>query len=99
MKKITKSELIELMLKDIQANWNGEQLSKNKLSATLDLLTSTVAEQLAAGNAVALQGLCTFTPKMAPAKSGTSPNGTKWEKPAQKSVKISASSTLKKFLG
>lgn len=99
MNKITKSELVELMLKAIQDNWNGEQLSKNKLSATLDLLTSTVAEQLATGNAVTLQGLCTFTPKMAKAKSGISPNGAKWEKPAQKSVKVAASSTLKKFLG
>lgn len=100
MKRITKSEIVESMLKDIQETWGDDaSMSKTKVSALLDLLTSIITVQLAEGNSVTLQGLCTFTPKMDKAKSGTAPNGTKWERPAQKSVKIAASSTLKKQLG
>lgn len=96
MKKLTKSDMVDSLVQSLTAS--GKDISKATVSEILDLIAEFVTTSLKNGDSVNLQGVANFTVKEVKAKSGKAPNGVEWTRPAGKSVKASASKTLKDAL-
>jgi len=96
MNKLTKSDMVDSLVQTLTAS--GKDLSKNTVSEVLDLVADFITKTLKNGDSVNLQGVANFSVKTTKAKSGTAPNGVTWTKPAGKSVKVTASKTLKDAL-
>jgi len=88
--------MIDSLVQTLTAS--GKDLSKATVSEVLDLVADFITKALKNGDSVNLQGVANFSVKATKAKSGTAPNGTQWTKPAGKSVKVTASKTLKDAL-
>ena len=70
--------------------------SKAAATRTVELIISTIKEQVAAGNQVDLSGLCMFKPAVQAARSGVSTlTGKPFSSPAKKVVKIRPSAQFK----
>ena len=81
MKTFTKADLVDRVteLDDIES----KAAAKRVVELTIDL----IKDQVVAGNKVDVSGLCSFTPAVQDARSG-SMNGKAWTSPKKNVVKI-----------
>jgi len=73
--------------------------SKAASRRVVEHIISTIKEEVTAGNEVQVTGLGKFYPQKQEARSGVSPLGGKWSKPATTLPKFKASKAFKSAVG
>jgi DNA-binding protein HU-beta len=93
---LTKGENMALTKSDIVASIAKDANLTNKdAAAALDAFVSTFKTAIKKDGEFGITGLFKATVKATPARSGTSPVGGSWSKPAGKTVRIAAGKVLK----
>jgi len=91
MDTFTKADVVERITE------SNDIESKAAAKRVVELLIDTVKEQVIEGNKVDLSGLCSFTPAVQGARSG-SIDGKSWSSPEKKVVKIKPSKPFRDAL-